>query len=202
MKMIAHVLSLKGSWTGARFTLSVLLFTILVAPCSSAQSVSSFTTREPPLASASHTPEHTPDSEQTPTLRPAERIQTVPTPEDIEATVQTFARALQAQNAAELSSVLVEDQIWLAEGPNGDTGVAITRKAALDWLNSHWGANRRVISHEYTNHFVLLEITTGDWAALAPIEAGNLVFHLHRYNAQGQADPIHGSWRVDAILYQ
>jgi hypothetical protein len=48
----------------------------------------------------------------------------------------------------------------------------------------------------------MIEVTTSGWSIVAPMLTDRLVFHLHRYNANGQGDALNGVWHVDAILYQ
>ncbi|MGB8647453.1 MAG: hypothetical protein WCF84_19615 [Anaerolineae bacterium] len=119
----------------------------------------------------------------------------------MQATTQAVMRALQANDASMLTSLLL-DNLFLAQGPNGDVGDVISRADAIKWLNAHWGANRQVASSDYVEHTVMVEIDTTGWARAAPLQNGSIVFHLHRYDAQGESDGLGGDWRIDTIIYQ
>jgi hypothetical protein len=140
-----------------------------------------------------------------PTLRPTPVPTATPlplsTPQPIEAAVETVTRALQSNDATALAP-LFGDQILVAEGPDGNIGGLVQRDDAIAWLTTRWGQQRAVESNEYIEHFVLLEITTQGWAKVAPLDNGRIIFHLHRYDAQGRGDALNGQWRIDAILYQ
>ncbi len=139
-----------------------------------------------------------------PILRPSStRMTTLPpgTPQPIDAALDAVTHALAADDAAPLTSLLL-DQVLLALGPDGNVGGLVTRTEASAWLQARWGKQRSVSAHDYVEHFVMLEITTQGWVNLAPLEQGRINFHLHRYNAQGQGDALNGQWRIDAILYQ
>ena len=141
---------------------------------------------------------------QQPALRPSSTLfAALPpsTPQPIDAALDAVTRALSANDASKLTSLLL-DKVLLAQGPDGNAGELVTRAAASAWLKARWGAQRSIASHDYIEHFVMLEITTQGWANLAPLEQGRINFHLHRYNAQGQGDALNGQWRIDAILYQ
>jgi len=139
-----------------------------------------------------------------PVLQPsASPVATLPlgTPQPIDAALDAVTHALAADNAAPLTSLLL-DQVLLARGPDGNVGELVTRAEASTWLQSRWGKQRRVATHDYVEHFVMLEITSQGWVNLAPLEQGRISFHMHRYNGQGQEDALNGQWRIDAILYQ
>ncbi len=123
------------------------------------------------------------------------------TPETTDAATQAVRSALQAKDASGLANLLI-DSIFLAQGPNGDVGDTLSREDAIKWLNTRWGANRQVIASDFVEHTVMLEIDTSGWARVAPLQTGNVIFHLHRYNAQGQSDGLLGDWRIDTIIYQ
>ena len=78
----------------------------------------------------------------------------------------------------------------------------MTRDSAANWLNQRWGKRRMVVSSDYVEHFVLIEIQTTGWMKIAPLEQGDIFFHLHRYGAQGQSDPLRGEWRLDGLFYR
>ncbi len=137
-------------------------------------------------------------------LQPAASpVATLPpgTPQPIDAALDAVTHAMAADDATPLTSLLLE-QVLLARGPAGDGGVLVTRAEASTWLQARWGKQRSIVSHDYVEHFEMLEITSQGWANLAPLEQGRIIFHLHRYNARGQGDTLNGQWRIDAILYQ
>ncbi|HET7375783.1 MAG TPA: hypothetical protein VFK30_03685, partial [Anaerolineae bacterium] len=76
------------------------------------------------------------------------------------------------------------------------------RETAHKWLNQRWTAQLSIVSNNYVEHFVMIEIVTQGWSAITPMRTDRLTFHLHRYNAQGLGDSLNGLWRIDAILYQ
>ncbi len=133
----------------------------------------------------------------------ASPVTTLPssTPQPTDDALDAITRALSANNESRLTSLLL-DQVLLAQAPAGNVGALVTRAGASAWLKARWGEQRSVTAHDYIEHFVMLEITTQGWADLAPLEHGRIIFHLHRYNAQGQGDALNGQWRIDAILYQ
>lgn len=135
------------------------------------------------------------------TTLPTETPAPVETPLDVKQTRQAVAEALQAQTAGKLASLFTSD-IWLAEGPVGESGESISQDDALKWLNVHWGTTPRLVSAHYVEHFVKLELTTSGWKKVTPLEQGVIVFHLHRFAANGEPDAINGAWRIDTILYQ
>ncbi len=125
----------------------------------------------------------------------------VVTPLDPQTGIDAVTRALQGRSAQSLSDLLL-NQVLLAQGPNGYQGQTVAREEAVQWLNARWGRQRLVVSTDYVEHVVLLEVKTSGWVRLAPVQSGVIVFNLHRYSGQAQADPLRGSWRIDAILYQ
>ncbi len=125
----------------------------------------------------------------------------VRTPETVQLATQAMTRALQRKDASELSALLI-DGVFLAKGPNGEVGDTISRDDAVKWLDARWGASRQVISSDYVEHTVMLEIDTSGWARVAPMQNGRISFRLHRYNAQGQEDGLAGDWRIDTIIYE
>lgn len=123
------------------------------------------------------------------------------TPQTIESAVAQVTRDLQADDAASLQALLL-DQVYLAVEPDTGIGSLIERETALKWLNQRWGAQLSIVSNNYVEHFVMIEIVTQGWSAITPMQTDRLTFHLHRYNAQGLGDALNGLWRIDAILYQ
>jgi hypothetical protein len=123
------------------------------------------------------------------------------TPQPIEDALASVGRALQADDASMLVPLLL-DEVLLAREPGTASGELIGRDNAIAWLKARWGNQREVVSNEYIEHFALLEITTQGWAKVAPLDNGRIIFHLHRYDAQGRGDALDGQWRIDAILYQ
>ncbi len=113
------------------------------------------------------------------------------TPQPIEDALNAVNRTLEADDVSKLASLLLE-QVLLAQGPDGNAGAQITRAEASTWLKARWGKQRGVTAHDDVEHFVMLEITTQGWANVAPLEQGRIIFHLHRYNAQGQEDALNG----------
>ncbi len=122
------------------------------------------------------------------------------TPQDTRTGVDAVTRALEASNSRTLSNLLL-DPVWLAQGPNGDQGQSLSRGEVAKWLDARWGQKRAVVSTDYVQHVVLLEVKTSGWIPLAPLQSGVIAFNLHRYNPQGQTDPLQGAWRIDTILY-
>lgn len=123
------------------------------------------------------------------------------TPEDTKAAVDQISRALRAGDAQGISTLLT-DPVWLTAGPLGDIGESISRGDAVSWLETRWGKKRTVVSSDYVEHFVLLEIETTGWPRVDPMQDGSIDLHLHRFNAQGEEEPVQGVWRIDAIIYQ
>lgn len=123
------------------------------------------------------------------------------TPESAAVTVEAVRQALRANDAMTFMSLLLR-RVLMAHGPEGEMGEMVERDAALAWLNTRWGATREIVSTQYIEHFMLLEIRTTGWLNLPPLTGGIVLFHLHRFNLDGQADPLRGSWRIDSILYQ
>ena len=140
-----------------------------------------------------------------PALRPTSAPTAAPPPpstaQPIANALDAVTRALKADDAAVLAPLLL-DQVLLAHGPDGNSGGLVKRDDAIAWLTARWSQQRAVTSHDYIEHFVLLEITTQGWANIAPLDNSRIIFHLHRYDAQGQGDALKGQWRIDAILYQ
>src|SRR5215212_7764755 len=126
-----------------------------------------------------------------PTLEP------LPTAQTIDTAVAMLQRALQASDPGGLQSLL-GNEILL-------DGALIDRDAAGQWLAARWGpadTSRSVVGWQYVEHFVLLEVQTTGWVAVAPGQTDTITFHLHRYNAEGRGDPLTGKWRIDAIFYE
>ena len=123
------------------------------------------------------------------------------TPQSIESAIAQVTRAFQADDATSLQALLL-DQVYLAQGPDAGIGSLIGRETVLKWLNRRWAAQLSIVSNNYVEHFVMIEIVTQGWSAVAPMQTDRLTFHLHRYNAQGLGDALNGLWRIDAILYQ
>ncbi len=109
--------------------------------------------------------------------------------------------ALESKDATALQ-LLFNDQILLAQGPESNIGGLIGQAEAIAWLNERWGSHRSIESNNYVEHFVMLEVDTQGWSIIAPMQIDRLVFHLHRYDANGRGDALNGAWRIDTILYQ
>jgi hypothetical protein len=123
------------------------------------------------------------------------------TPANTATAIAAVARALQSANAQGLSPLIVDSSIWLAQGPNGEEGDAITRAAALQWLNARWSKNLKVTDSDYVEQSDTLTVGTNGWAKVAPMAQGIIAFRLHRYS-QNQTDAVNGTWQIDAVIYQ
>ena len=98
--------------------------------------------------------------------------------------------------------LLLNDQVLLAQGPEANIGGLIDRAAAIAWLNDLWGNHRSIVSYDYVEHFVMLEVDTHGWLIIAPLQTDRLMFHLHRYDANGQGDALNGAWRMVCLTIQ
>lgn len=136
-----------------------------------------------------------------PTILPLETPAPIETPSDVETTRQAVAQALQEKTASKIGALLTSD-IWLAEGPIGEAGESISREDALKWLNTHWAPTQRLVSTDYVEHYVEIEMRTSGWKKVIPLQQGAIVFHFHRFDAHGEPDGINGTWWIDTILYQ
>ena len=140
-----------------------------------------------------------------PTLQPTPAPTVTPpplsTPQPVEGVLDTVRRALRVDDTSMLTPLLL-DEVLLAREPDVVSGELIGRDKAIEWLKARWNSPHEVVGSEYIEHFVLLGIKTQGWQVVAPAKTGNLLFHLHRYDAQGRGDALDGRWRIDAILYQ
>jgi hypothetical protein len=115
----------------------------------------------------------------------------------MEAAIGTLQRTLKESDPTRLQPLLGNEVLL------DDT--LVERNVAWQWLAARWGpigTSRLVIGTDYIEHFILLEVQTTGWAKIAPLQIGNITFHLHRYNTEGRGDPLAGDWRIDAIFYQ
>jgi len=170
-----------------------VLMLLLLAACAPEES----TAPARAFSLPTNAPTQTPLPSATPRLTPVAQE----TPQDADSVVNTIKRALQAADAQALMSLLT-DEVFVARAPNGNELQTLSRTAVVQWLNARWGASRQVVSSRYVEHFVLLEVGTSGWAKVAPLERGEITLHLHRFAADGRADPLRCSWRIDTILYQ
>ncbi len=117
------------------------------------------------------------------------------------AAIDALTKALKEKDAVNLD-LLLADEVLMTSNANGEGGAVLFRADAARWLSQHWGTKRTLVKTQYVDHFVLLIVDTKDWAADTPLKKGTITFQLHRYNTQGQGDPLQGFWEIDTIIYQ
>ncbi len=137
----------------------------------------------------------------TPSPTTEETIAPAPTPDDVQETVRALNRALQSGDSAQISPFLL-DIVWVAGEENPGAGETLDRQAGLQWIKQHWAATITLSSAEFVRDSALLEVGSSGWAKVKPLEQGDLILHLHRYNANGHPDDIEGSWKIDSLLYK
>ncbi|GEM_PF-5019623 len=120
--------------------------------------------------------------------------------EQIAAAVDAIAKALDSGNLDALRDLMI-DQVAIA--PGGDQGAeTMDRDLALSWLRERAGPGPKVVSSDVVENFGLLEVHTEPWETKPPVSSGKVQFNLHRYNDQGDQDPIHGQWKIDVLIPQ
>ncbi len=122
------------------------------------------------------------------------------TPADVTPAVQALTRALQSGDASQLSSLL-GTTLWLAQANNETEGESLSREAGIAWLKGHWG-RPTIVESSYIRDGALLSIATSGWLARDPLEQGELLFNLHRYDSSGSMNDLTGQWQIDTILYR
>lgn len=176
------------------FSLACLAICVLLVACLDEPEATSQVPRTP----LPHLPTST-VRVTTPTV-PA-TVAAVVTPEDVSKGMEELTRALNGPDPSGMAP-LFANEVWLAEGPAGDVGQAISRNDALKWLAARWGKKRTLDSLEYVEHYIALDIQTSGWSPEPPVRTGVIVFHLHRFNADGLPDPLQGGWRIDGLTYE
>ncbi len=142
-----------------------------------------------PTTDYSDRPTDTPTINSTTAVKPA-------SPEDgIDDAVSKITQALQAPNASQFQSLLIDDMVLGSEsGGGGETNKA----AVIDWLNNHWSSNLRYVSKNYVEHFGSWEIETTGWSN---IPSGAVTFKLFRYDTSGQRQAFSGNWLIWGVFY-
>lgn len=147
------------------------------------------------VAAASPAPSPSPAASPGATASPSPRVDSGVTDQQIQELQQRFEQALAA---AELPGVerLLLDRVALAT-PQG--GEELDREAAAGWLRDHAGPGIRVVRVDRSALAVLLQVTTEGWPQKEPIQAGRVLFNLHRYDSSGRQDDERGDWKIDVI---
>ena len=92
---------------------------------------------------------------------------------------------------------LLLDHVSLSTPQGGsvlDTGAAAT------WLRDHAVPNLKVSQVTRGTQDVMLQVTTDGWPQKDPIQSGQVIFSLRRYDANGRLDDSGGGdWKIDVI---
>lgn len=154
-------------------------------------------TRPAPASAAAASPEASPSPAASPgaTTSPSPRADSGVTDQQIQALQQQFEQALAAADLPGVERLLL-DRVALAT-PQG--GQELDREAAASWLRDRAGPGIRVVRVDRSALAVLLQVTTDGWPRKDPIQAGRVVFNLHRYDAAGRLDETRGDWKIDVI---
>jgi hypothetical protein len=113
------------------------------------------------------------------------------------ATIQN--RIQQAVASPDMSGMetLLLDHVSLST-PQG--GSVMDASEAANWLRDHAGPNLKVIQVSRGTQDVMLQVTTDGWPPRDPVQAGQVIFSLRRYDANGrQDDSGGGDWKIDVI---
>jgi len=92
---------------------------------------------------------------------------------------------------------LLLDHVSLST-PQG--GSVLDAGEAATWLRDHAASNLKVSQVSRGTQDVMLQVTTDGWPQKDPIQAGQVIFSLRRYDANGrQDDSGGGEWKIDVI---
>ncbi|MGE5139502.1 MAG: hypothetical protein ACM3JD_08585, partial [Rudaea sp.] len=119
----------------------------------------------------------------------------------IPAVVQAFRAAFDSNDISRISPLLI-DSVFVAQDGDEAAGQSLGRDETSGWLKEHWRGKPVYAGENYVRDSGLLVLTTTGWAAGAPILEGTVLFHLHRYDAEGAMNDAGGTWKIDTILYR
>lgn len=131
-----------------------------------------------------------------PTDIPTNTESITPPNDGIDDAVNSVSLALQASNASQFQSLIIDDVVL---GSESGVSKEARKVDAINWLNSHWSSNLHYLSKHYIEHFGFWEIETAGWINTP---AGAVTFKLFRYDANGQRKVFSGEWKVYAVIYK
>jgi hypothetical protein len=92
---------------------------------------------------------------------------------------------------------LLLDHVSLST-PQG--GSVMDASEAANWLRDHSAPNLKVGQVSRGTQDVMLQVSTYGWPQKDPIQAGQVIFSLRRYDVNGrQDDSGGGEWKIDVI---
>jgi hypothetical protein len=113
------------------------------------------------------------------------------------ATIQgRIQRAIASPDMSGIDALLL-DHVSLST-PQG--GSVMDASEAANWLRDHAGPNLKVSQVNRGTQDVMLQVTTDGWPQKDPVQAGQVIFSLRRYDTNGrQDDSGGGEWKIDVI---
>ena len=92
---------------------------------------------------------------------------------------------------------LLLDHVALST-PQG--GNVMDEGTAAQWLREHAGQGIKVTQVDRSTQEVMLQVQTDGWPTKDPIQQGQVLFSLRRYDANGRQDETGaGDWKIDVI---
>jgi hypothetical protein len=115
---------------------------------------------------------------------------------DVAAVQNRIQQAIGSPDMPGIEALLL-DHVSLSSSQGGSVMAAAE---AANWLRDHAGPNLKVSQVTRGTQDVMLQVTTDGWPQKDPIQAGQLIFSLRRYDANGrQDDSGGGQWKIDVI---
>jgi hypothetical protein len=149
-----------------------------------------------PVRSASVTPSGSPSPRVAVALSPGPTAAEGISESDVAAVQSRIQQTIASPDMPGVEALLL-DHVSLST-PQG--GSVMAGSEAANWLRDHAGPNLKVSQVNRGTQDVMLQVTTDGWPQKDPIQAGQVIFSLRRYDANGrQDDSGGGDWKIDVI---
>jgi hypothetical protein len=115
---------------------------------------------------------------------------------DVAAVQRRFEQSLSSPSLPDIEDLLL-DHISLSTQQGGSV---MDRSEAATWLRDHAGAGIKVAQITRGTQDVMLVVLSQGWPDKDPVQNGQVIFSLRRYDASGRQDESGaGDWKVDVI---
>lgn len=108
---------------------------------------------------------------------------------------QRIETVFTTSNLSGLDALLL-DHVSLSTSQGGSV---MDAAGAASWLRTHAGPTVKVNRIEQGTQSPMLQVVTDGWPPQDPIQQGQVILSLRKYDATGRQDDETGDWKIDVI---